>query len=101
MSAIEQLRNMLDDFFHVEELIVNDTPGGEAIDVKPIGWDWTWLTIYKGDQPGIFTLWEAIPDTLKGIDIEDEKLIKAGTLDEIRAEILRIVRERNKALRLP
>lgn len=75
-----KLRQALGDIFDDSEITEIDEDRGFSI--KPKDSRWTAYTVYLNYEGG-FTLYEAIPDIWKGIDIEDEKLICRGSLDVI------------------
>jgi len=97
LTPLEELLNLLSQFFKDSELTESDWANGYAI--KPEGFRWTWLTVYVAGAPGKYTLYEAIPDTMRGIDIEDEKLIKRGDLDVIRGELTRLLKDGERVLK--
>ena len=84
-KSMAQLKKLLLEFFQESQLMEMD--GFFGFTVKWPGdsvWcDYTMLTAYCAATKGLFSLYEAIPNINKGIDIEDEKplTVKKGSAD--------------------
>ena len=66
-KPLRNFKNVLRSCFHDNE--ISESEYAEGYKIKPINWRWTWLTVYISQDQSYFTLYEAIPDTRKGIDI--------------------------------
>ena len=85
-TDLEFLKELLLEHFEESELEYSDWAEGYV--VRPKGSQWSWMTAYVAQGRRRYSLYVAIPDTWKGIDIEDEKpLVEKGLPGEIRSAI--------------
>ena len=98
-EPIENLELMLRDHFDESEIIPSDWDDG--FEIKPKEDNYTWLTVYfaTGTNPPRYSLYIAIPDRMRGIDIEDEKpVIERALIGHIRDAIIKLKEEIEKPL---
>jgi len=84
-KSMAQLKKLLLEFF--QEYAISEMDGYLGFTVKwpgdSVRCDYTMLTAYCAATKGLFSLYEAIPNINKGIDIGDEKplTVKKGSAD--------------------
>lgn len=84
-KGMTELKKLLLDFFKETEITEMDAFLGYTVKWPgdSVWCDHTMLTAYCAAQRGFFSVYEAIPNISKGIDIEDEKplAVKKGSAD--------------------